>query len=76
MHYLSSMGDPPLDIDELDELRYEISKFSLGSHAGASMQGSMKIDYERFVEAMRLLSRQQDAAACEGNALLKNSSLY
>ena len=76
MHYLSSMGDPPLDIDELDELRYEISKFALGSHAEASMQGSMKIDYERFVEAMRLLSRQQDAVACEGNAMLKNSPLY
>ena len=76
MHYLSTIGDPPLDLDELDEVRYEISKFAMGSRAGKSIQGSLRIDYERFLEAMRMISRQEDAKAVEGNAMLQNTKLY
>ena len=76
MHYLSSMGDPPLDINEQDELRYEISKFALGTKNSQSIHGSLKIDYESFVESMRMMSRKHDASDTTNNAMLKKFALY
>ena len=76
MYYLSTMGDPPLEEDELDAIRYEISKFALGSYDEQSEIGSLTIDYEKFVEAMRLMSRKQDDMDTAGKAVFKGDTLY
>jgi len=77
MYYLSTIGDPPLDQQELDEIREEISKFALGPNTSYSKVGSLTIDYEKFVEAMRLMSRKQDAIDTAGKAMFKQGdALY
>ena len=76
MNYLSRIGDPPLDQNELDEMRHEISKFAIGSRRGKSLVGSLRIDYEKFVIAMRLMGRKQDAEDTKGKAMFKGDSLY
>ena len=72
------MGDPPLEDAEVDRLRDRIGPFAMAAHGEQGAVGSLRIDYERFVDAMVWLSRREDAKDLAEKAmqLNKGASYY
>jgi hypothetical protein len=78
LHWLQTVGDPPLEDAEVDRLRDRIGPFAMAAHGGQGAVGSLRIDYERFVDAMVWLSRREDAKDLAEKAmqLNKGASYY